>query len=265
MRDLKGLKAVYIGDWVFYTGPTFIESPFEMMAKDCQLRFLGKPVTDALEKTGVTVEAYSNWQLYHFGPGEFERIVERSDVVILSDVEARCFCLHPDFFDRDKYGREVVTFPDRLKFLARQVEAGKGLIFMGGWLGFSGHMEKGGWRRCSISNWLPFGCLPGDDLVETSEGFSVEAVEPGHPAVAGLPVNTIPPLLGYNEIVPRPGFRTLLTVAETGHPLLGVSDHGKGRMVTYASDPVPHWGMNLMLWEGYEAFWQNLAAWACGR
>lgn len=41
MKRLADKKVVYIGDWVFYTGPTFIESPFEMMAKDCQLKFLG--------------------------------------------------------------------------------------------------------------------------------------------------------------------------------------------------------------------------------
>jgi uncharacterized membrane protein len=265
MKDLKGLRITYIGDWVFYTGPNFIESPFEMVAKDCHLSFIGKPVTEALEKAGATVDAYSNWQLYHFGPDEFESIVRRSDLVVLSDVEARCFYLHPDFFDRTKYGHEIISFPDRLKFLARWVESGKALLFMGGWLSFSGHMEKGGWRRSPIADWLPFECLTGDDLVETSEGFQVDAVEPGHATVCDLRLKSLPPLLGYNEIKARPSMKTVLRIAGTNHPLLGVSEHGKGRMVTYASDPVPHWGMNILLWEDYAAFWQNLAAWACKR
>ena len=54
-RDLTGLRVAYIGDWVFYTGPKFIESPFEMMSKDCHLQFLGKPVTEALSAAGATV------------------------------------------------------------------------------------------------------------------------------------------------------------------------------------------------------------------
>ncbi len=265
MVDLKGLKISYFGDWVFYTGPNFIESPFEMMAKDCSLHFLGKPVTDALEKVGAKVQAYSNWQVYHFTPGQFEEIVQWSDVLVISDVEARCFHLNPAFFDREKYQKEIITFPDRLKYLTRSVDSGKGLIFMGGWLSFSGHMEKGGWRRAPIADWLPFECLLGEDLVESSEGFQVDVVDARHPITKGLPMDKLPPLLGYNEFKAKKNFKTIWKVAGTKHPLLGVSRHGKGRMVTYGSDPVPHWGINLMLWEGYERLWQNMAAWAAGR
>jgi uncharacterized membrane protein len=259
------MRIAYIGDWVFYRGPEFIESPFEMMAKDCHLRFLGKPVTDALEAEGASVESYSNWQLYHFSPEEYEEVVQRADVVIVSDVEARCFHLGPSFFERSNYGKTVLTFPDRLKLLARAVESGKGLVYMGGWLGFSGHMEKGGWRRAPIADWLPFECLVGDDLVESSEGFAVTVAKPDHPVTRGLPTDTIPPILGYNEFVAKPNLEVLWRIGEAKHPLLGVSEHGKGRMVTYGSDPVPHWGVNLMLWEGYAGLWQNMAAWAAGR
>jgi uncharacterized membrane protein len=263
--SLKRLRIVYIGDWVFYSGPNFIESPFENIAKDCQLQFLGKPVTDALEAAGAQVEAYSNWQLYHFSPDEYAAILKRNDVIFVSDVEARCFHLDPSFFERSTYGKKIVTFPDRLKRLAAAVDAGKGLVYLGGWLSFSGHMEKGGWRRSPIADWLPFQCLAGEDLMESSEGFGVKVVDKSHPITRDLPKGRIPPLLGYNEFVAREGFQTIWRVKETGHPLLGVSRHGKGRMVTYGSDPVPHWGINLMLWKGYRKLWQNMAAWAAGR
>jgi len=265
MKKLEGVKAVYMGDWVFYTGPQFIESPFEMMAKDCHLTFLGKPVTEALEKAGATVRALSNWDLYHMSPDDYGKMIDEADVIIVSDVEARCFHLNPDFFDRTKYGKEIITFPDRSKALTAAVEAGKGLVFMGGWLSFSGHMEKGGWRRCPIADWLPFSCLLGEDLMESSEGYGVQTIKPGHPILNGLPLDEIPPLLGYNEFEPKAEMDILLRIATTGHPLLGVSQHGEGRMVTYASDPVPHWGINLMLWNGYDAFWQNMVAWAAHR
>lgn len=265
MTDLKGMRIVYLGDWVFYTGPTFIESPFEMIAKDCHLQFVGKPVADALEKAGAQVRAFSNWDLYHMPPGRFEELLDESDVLIVSDVEARCFHLSPAFFDREKHGKQMMVFPDRLRLMTRWVEGGHGLLYMGGWLGFSGHMEKGGWRRSPIADWLPFECLVGDDLMENSEGFQVEPVVPDHPMLQDLPVDTLPPLLGYNEFTAKPDMEVLWRVAGASHPLLGVSLHGKGRMVTYGSDPVPHWGINLMMWDGYERFWQNMAAWGAGR
>ncbi len=266
MGALDNLHVAYIGDWVFYSGPNFIESPFENMAKDCHLRFLGKPVTDALEAAGAAVESYSNWQLYHFSPEEWTSLLDRCDAVFVSDVEARCFHLGPSFFERSNYGKTILTFPDRLKQLTRAVESGKGLVYMGGWLGFSGYLGKGGWRRAPVADWMPFECLEGEDLVESSEGFGVQAVEPDHPLLKGLPdASTIPPVLGYNEFIPRPSFKTLWSVNGGTHPLLGVSEHGRGRMVTYGSDPVPHWGVNLMLWEGYTRLWQNMAAWAANK
>jgi uncharacterized membrane protein len=261
MNTLEGKKIVYIGDWVFYTGPTFIESPFETMSKDCQLKFLGKPVTDAFEQLGATTTAYSNWQLYHFTPEEYQKIIDESDLIIVSDVEARCFHLSPAFFDQHAYGKGIVTFPDKLKILAKAVENGKGLIYMGGWLSFSGHMEKGGWRRCPIADWLPFSCLVGEDLMESSEGFQIKVEDKSHPILAGLEPQ-VPPLLGYNEFVAKDNFTTLWSIAGSGHPLLGVSEIMAGRMVTYGSDPVPHWGMNLMLWKDYGKLWQNMALWA---
>lgn len=263
--DLSGLRVAYLGDWVFYTGPKFIESPFEMMSKDCHLQFLGQPVADALQAAGATVRAISNWDLYHMSPSAYADLLAGHDVLIISDVEARCFHLNPSFFDRSTYGKGVMTFPDRLKLLTRAVDEGKGLLYLGGWLSFSGYLEKAGWRRAPIAPWLPFECLVGDDLVEGSEGFGVEAVDPTHPVTVDLPLATLPPLLGYNEFVARPAMHVVWRVAETGHPLLGVSQHGRGRMVTYASDPVPHWGINLMLWEGYPALWQHLVSWAAGR
>lgn len=261
-ESLAGKRIAYFGDWVFYIGPQFIESPFEMMAKDCHLQFLGKPVTDALSAAGAEVNAYSNWDLYHLSPADYERILNASDLVVVSDVEARCFHLNPAFFDRSSYGKQIITFPDRLKQLARRVESGMGLLYMGGWLSFSGHMDKGGWRRSPIADWLPFECLNGEDIVEGSEGFKIDAIEHDHPMLHELDTPSIPPILGYNEIQARGDFHTLWKVRGTEHPLLGVAERGRGRMAIYASDPVPHWGINLMLWPGYARLWQNAAAWA---
>lgn len=206
------------------------------------------------------------------GPREYEDLLERCDVVIVSDVEARCFHLNPEFFDRAVYGKKVVAFPDRLKLLTQAVESGKGLIYLGGWLSFSGHLEKGGWRRCPIAQWLPFTCLVGDDLVESSEGFHIgEVVDTAHPILQGLPLRAAagaacPRCWATTNSLPRDGTMKLLwRVAETGHPLLwACRSTARGAWSLTGLTPVPHWGMNFMLWKGYADFWRNLAAW-CAR
>ena len=32
---------------------------------------------------------------------------------------------------------------------------------------------------------------------------------------------------------------------------------GKGRVLAYASDPAPHWGLNFVYWDGYGEFWRR--------
>ena len=73
--------------------------------------------------------------------------------------------------------------------------------------------------------------------------------------------NNFPPIFGYNEVNAKSNAQVLVRVKETGHPLVVVGEHGKGRTFTYMSDPAPHWGINFELWEGYDAFWQQAYRW----
>ena len=41
---------LYLGDWVFHVGPVFIETPFALETKDCDLHFYGQRLADALGK-----------------------------------------------------------------------------------------------------------------------------------------------------------------------------------------------------------------------
>lgn len=265
METLEGLVVTYLGDWVFYQGPTFTESPFETMAKDCHLDFLGTPLTEALVRNGATVKLHSNWELYHLPPDAYQAMLAETDVLIVSDIEARCFQLSPRFFDRATYGTQVITFPDRLKTLLRRVDEGMGALFLGGWLSFTGYLGKGGWRRSSIANALPWECLPEEDLQESSEGYHIRIHESLHPVLQGLPLATWPPIMGYNEVRPRERLHELLSIDETGDVLLGVAHQGTGRLGLFTSDPAPHWGINFVLWEGYGDFWTGLVRWAARR
>jgi uncharacterized membrane protein len=252
---------LYLADWVFHLGPMFVERPFNVVeTKDCDLHFYGQRLKDALEpKADVTCLA--NWELYRLRPGEFEAYVKRSAAVIISDVEAKCFHLRPEFFDRAKRTSQVLTYPDRLDTLKSWVGDGGGLMMLGGWLSFSGAREVGGWRRSRLAEALPVECLVGDDLVESSAGFTAEVLQPKHPLAKGLPWQTLPPLFGYNELVPKPDAEVVVRIKETGHPLVVAGTYGKGRVFVYASDPVPHWGINFELWQGYDRFWQQVLEW----
>ena len=256
----KGNHVLYLGDWVFHIGPMFIETPFGSETKDADLHFYGKRLVEAIS-TIADVTSMANWELYRLEPGKLEEYLKDSKVLIISDVEAKCFHLYPSFFDRARRENRVVTFPDRLNSIKEWIGNGGGLLMLGGWLSFSGVQGRATWGRSLLSEALPVQCLMYEDLVESSGGFTAEVLIPDHPIVKGLPWNTFPPIFGYNEALPKEGGEILVRIKETGHPLIVAGEYGKGRIVTYMSDPAPHWGINFELWEGYDSFWTQAINW----
>ena len=216
---------LYLGDWVFHLGPVFIETPFGTETKDADLHFYGKRLVEALEAK-AEVTCLANWELYRLEPGRLEKHLARSAALIISDVEAKCFHLYPSFFDRSKRKGQVVTFPDRLETIKRWVAGGGGLMMLGGWLSFTGVQVRAGWGRSRLAGILPVTCLPIEDLVESSAGFTAELLAPEHPVVRGLPWNSFPPIFGYNEVAAKPDGEVLVRIRETGHPLVVAGRHG---------------------------------------
>ena len=105
---------LYLGDWVFHMGPMFVETPFNVVeTKDADLHFYGERLAQAL-RPKAELTCLANWELYRLRPGAFEGLVDKSASVIISDVEAKCFHLYPDFFDRSARTGRVETYPDRL-------------------------------------------------------------------------------------------------------------------------------------------------------
>lgn len=256
----KEEHVLYLGDWVFHVGPTFIETPFGTETKDADLHFYGERLTEALEHQ-ADVTPLSNWELYRLEPGKLEAYLDHSACLIISDVEAKCFHLYPNFFDRARREQKIVTFPDRLDLIKNWIKDGGGMMMLGGWLSFSGVQGKSGWGRSRLQEALPVQCLDVEDLVESSAGFTAEVLAPNHPAVKGLPWNSFPPIFGYNEVKLKTEGEVLVRVKETGDPLVVAGEYGKGRVLTYMSDPAPHWGINFERWEAYDAFWQQSFNW----
>jgi uncharacterized membrane protein len=129
------------------------------------------------------------------------------------------------------------------------------MMFLGGWLSFTGELGKGGWNRTRLREILPVRCLDFEDLVESTEGFTARVEPAGLVAFQGVGFQSFPPILGYNQVRSREGCPVLLTVRETGDPLVAVGQFGQGRVLAYMSDPAPHWGCNFVFWDQYAAFW----------
>jgi uncharacterized membrane protein len=260
-------KIYYVGDWAVLTGPVFAETPFYYSHKGLDIFNYGKWLKEALESTGRhTVLSVPAWDFYNrLGPGDYEEILNEYDVLIFSDVDAKLFQLSPSFFDRDKFGDGVLTFPDRIRLTQEAVKKGKGALFLGGWYSFTGEQGKGGWGRTHLRELLPVRCLDHEDLVESTEGFDAELAAAGEPVFKNVNFQTMPPILGYNKTVPIPEGRVLVRVKDTGDPLVAVRPYGRGHVLAYMSDPAPHWGCNFIFWEGYAAFWLDCVDYVTGR
>jgi uncharacterized membrane protein len=250
-------KIYYVGDWAVLTGPIFAETPFYYSHKGLDIFNYGRWLKEALESTSThEVASVPAWDFYNkLGPGGYEEVLRDYDVIIFSDVDAKLFQLAPTFFDRDKFGTRVLTYPDRIRLTVEAVRDGKPAVFLGGWYSFTGEQGKGGWGRTALREILPVRCLDYEDLVESTEGFDAEATPAGEAVFQGVNLRTMPPILGYNRTLPLPEAEILLRVKDTGDPLLAVRSAGKGRVLAYMSDPAPHWGCNFVFWEEYASFW----------
>jgi uncharacterized membrane protein len=266
MAARKTKKILYLGDWVIHLGPHYVESPFGGHMKGTDIFFYGRRLVEALQSSGeFVVTSMASWDIYNSPAGRYEELLATHEIVIISDVTAACMHLRPQFFKRDEQGREVLVMPDRLRLTRDWVAAGGGMMMLGGWSSFSGHMGKGSWGRTCMAEALPVECLATDDLIESSEGYEIVVKNRRHPITKGLPWRSFQPILGYNETRPRAAAEVLVEVKGSGHPLLACQTYGKGRVAVYTSDPVPHWGLNFWRWVGYDRFWLQVCDWVLGK
>lgn len=248
----------YVGDWAVLMGPHFAESPFQSAMKGLDIFNYGTWLKSALEQGGRnTVRSVPSWEFYKLPPGEYEKIIAAHDVLIFSDVEAKLFQLSPDFFDRAKFGKQVLTFPDRIRLTVEAARLhGKGVVFLGGWYSFTGEMGKGGWGRTRLRELLPVTCLEHEDLRESTEGFKLTVTAAGRSRFGGISFDSCPPILGYNQTLRRDDGEVLMEIGDEGAPLVALRQAGAGRVLAFTSDPAPHWGCNFVFWSEYTKFWQ---------
>jgi uncharacterized membrane protein len=154
-----------------------------------------------------------------------------------------------------------------VEILVRRVNAGMGLLMLGGWESY--HGTDGKWDESPLSELLPVHIEREDDRVNYDQLALVALAEGAseHPIVAGLPWNERPPCIGgFNRFTAKSGAHTLLEtwlheLSREGdslhvqrvakHPLLvcselagarGVAEAlSGGRVACLATDAAPHW------------------------
>lgn len=208
----------------------------------------GTWLIEALEQSGYAVDYLPN----HLIPTRFPTAMEELDAyacVILSDTGSNTLLVHPDTFARS------VRTPNRCQLLRDYVQAGGGLLMVGGYMSFSGVDAKAKYGHTALAEALPVRCLEVDDLMEHPEGV-VPRVEKEHPALRDVPKDW-PHFLGYNKTVARPESDVVMTIQ--GDPFLAFASFGKGRTAMFASDCAPHWGPpEFVSWAGYRPLWKGI-------
>lgn len=212
---------------------------------------------DALQAGGWDV----TYQPAHVAATDFPSSAEELDAydcVVISDVGANTFLLHPETFTRS------VALPDRLAVLRDWVHAGGGVIMVGGYLTFQGIDAKGRYAGTAIEEALPVTLQRFDDRSERPAGITPSVTAKDHPALAEVPSAGWPDLLGYNVVQARPEADVLATVGDD--PLIATWAYGEGRGAVFTSDCAPHWAPSAFTeWEGYAPMWQGLVSWTAGQ
>jgi len=214
-----------------------------------------EPLQDALESNGIETEYIPTTRAAREFPTSVDEIAE-FDVVVLSDIGYNTLALPPATFD------DFEQVPNRLQLLEDFVQAGGGLIMIGGYLSFQGINGKANYRDTPVEAALPVTIQSYDDRVERSDGVEPVVANGSHTVVEGLPEEW-PALLGYNRVVSDDDAEELVRVDED--PLVVVGEHGEGRSGAFTSDCAPHWGAPRFTdWEHYDGLWTDLVNWVAG-
>ncbi len=175
-------------------------------------------------------------------PLPFDRI-QRRELFIVSDYPASQM-------------REAGQFE-----ILRQVEAGAGLLMIGGWESFCGSAGK--WAGTPVATALPVHIARHDDRINCDQPALVRQALP-HRITDGLPWQTRPPGIGgFNRLTAKRDATVLLEVERfqaycerdsvafrslDRNPLLVAGSCGKGRTAALATDLAPHWVGGLVDW-----------------
>lgn len=212
------------------------------------------PFIQPLAKEGIAVDFLRNHDVSVKFPFTLEEL-SKYDAVVISDAPSDSFLLHPQTLAGER-------MPNRLKLINSYVRNGGGFVMVGGWMSFAGFHAKAKYYSTPLTEILPVKLCTHDDRMEMPEGVFPETVIPNHPILTGIP-SEWPFFLGYNKTYPERG-KILMTINDD--PFLVVDQVEKGRVATFASDVLPHWGpKEFVAWEYYGKFWAQLFRWVASK
>lgn len=171
----------------------------------------------------------------HLVPEQFPGSMEemgKYDLVLISDVGANTFLLHPDTFFKSQ------STVNRLELIKEYVEQGGAFGMIGGYMTFMGIEGKGCYRGTPLEEILPVRMKDHDDRRELPQGFQIRLRAEEHPVTAGLDGDW-PCLLGYNQTEAKEGAEVLISCGQD--PILALGEYGEGRTFAWMSDCAPHW------------------------
>lgn len=249
---MNKIKILFAGEsWFFTTIETKGFDQFTIGGYQTEIERVRAYMSDYAEITHIPAHLV----LTDF-PTDLEAL-KAYDAVIISDVGANTFLLHPDTFFKSK------TTPNRLSLIAEYVRQGGAFGMFGGYLTFMGFEGKGKWKGTVIEEILPVDMLQGDDREEHPEGILLSVNQNAHPLLNGLPKEW-PPLLGYNKLIAKEAADVLISYKND--PILSVMDYGNGRTLAWASDCAPHWmPEEFCESEGNKKLWETILNWAVKR
>lgn len=143
-----------------------------------------------------------------------------------------------------------------------QVQAGAGLLMIGGWESFHGF--GGNWDDTPIGDALPVLISGQDDRTNFDQGAYLREAT-ASPVTSGLPWRERPPLIGgMNRFRAKPDSEIVLEAIplvtrfnddgslqvepQSPLPAFVIGQHGKGKTAAFASDVAPHWVGGLVDW-----------------
>ena len=224
---------------VLYLGNDFIPGPDPGTWIDCN-----HYIIDALGNSTST-----QFYVDFIFPGEdgyiYETLmIDDYDVVILSEVWRSHFS--------EGQINELVDF----------VEGGGGFIMFGGYGGFGGDEEHGGWGGTLIEEILPVGIgEDNEDAVDEKIFLIPEKHQRDHPTLHGVNLRKAPALYGFNDVSVKEDGLVVAVISEGDAPMLVVGTYGRGRVLTFMSNPAGGWGEDFVEWGMYNRFIVNMATW----
>lgn len=241
-------KVLFIGEsWFFTTTEAKGTDQFTISGYETEIRRIKKYMAEYADITHIPAHLISD---------EFPSTLEemgKYDIIIISDVGANTFLLHPDTFFRCK------AVMNKLELIAQYVAAGGAFGMIGGYMTFMGIEGKARYKNTVIEDILPVRMKERDDRMECPQGLVPQTVNYGHPVMKGL-TGAWPMLLGYNQVAAKDTGEVLMAYKQD--PILVTGTYGKGRTFAWMSDCAPHWMPDeFCSHEMNKKMWKQLFCW----